>query len=259
MDLAQVTPLILTYNEAPNIARTLAALAWATRVIVLDSGSTDQTDNIVRSFSNVRLQQRIFDSHSEQWNYGLALVQTEWALTLDADYVLGRGFEDEIHSMEVSDDVTAFFAGFTYCVFGHPLRASLYPPRALLFKKECSHYVQDGHTQRLVFNGTAERLRTTVLHDDRKPLSRWLSAQDSYARLEAHYLLAQSKKSLCMQDRLRLGIYVAPFLVSIYLLLGKGLIFEGWRGWFYVMQRTLAEMLLSVRLLIEKHQIEPQS
>ena len=38
----------------------------------------------------------------------------------------------------------------------------------------------------------------------------------------------------------------------LYLLFGRGLILEGWHGWYYVGQRTIAEMLLSLRLLTER-------
>ncbi|MFN5855908.1 MAG: glycosyltransferase, partial [Pseudanabaenaceae cyanobacterium] len=41
--IEQIQPLILTYNEAPNIARTLAKLSWAKRIVVIDSFSTDET------------------------------------------------------------------------------------------------------------------------------------------------------------------------------------------------------------------------
>lgn len=41
--LDQITPLILTYNEEPNIGRVLERLTWAREVVVLDSGSTDRT------------------------------------------------------------------------------------------------------------------------------------------------------------------------------------------------------------------------
>jgi hypothetical protein len=44
----------------------------------------------------------------------------------------------------------------------------------------------------------------------------------------------------------------APFLVFFYTLLGKGLIFDGWPGWFYVFQRTYAEVLLSLRRIEQK-------
>ncbi len=55
-----------------------------------------------------------------------------------------------------------------------------------------------------------------------------------------------------MRDRLRLKIYFAPPVMFVYLLFARGLILDGWPGWYYVMQRTLAELLLSLRLLTER-------
>ena len=58
--LDQITPLILTYNEAPNIARTLAGLSWAKEIVVVDSFSDDETVEIARSFPQVRVVQTSF-------------------------------------------------------------------------------------------------------------------------------------------------------------------------------------------------------
>ena len=60
--LDQITPIVLTYNEAPNIRRTLDSLRWAERVVVVDSGSKDGTEEIAKSFSNVVWYVRNFDS-----------------------------------------------------------------------------------------------------------------------------------------------------------------------------------------------------
>src|SRR5262245_59510618 len=82
-----VTPLVLTYNEEPNIARTLDSLQWASRVVVLDSGSTDQTESIARSYANVSWIVRKFDNHRAQWEYGIleTNIATTFVLALDAD------------------------------------------------------------------------------------------------------------------------------------------------------------------------------
>ena len=61
--LAQITPVVLTYNEAANIGRTLERLAWAREVVVVDSHSTDDTISIARRFPNVRVVQRPFVDH----------------------------------------------------------------------------------------------------------------------------------------------------------------------------------------------------
>ena len=48
--LEKVTPIILTYNEAPNINRTLAELTWARKILVIDSYSTDNTLDMVKKY-----------------------------------------------------------------------------------------------------------------------------------------------------------------------------------------------------------------
>jgi hypothetical protein len=88
-----------------------------------------------------------------------------------------------------------------------------------------------------------------IEHDDRKPLTRWLSAQQSYARLEADYLLSTPAHTLGASDRIRMMIWPAPLLVLVYTLFAKGLIMDGWYGWFYAFQRLLAETMIALELL----------
>ena len=57
--IEDITPLVITYNEAPNIARTLDRLVWAKRIVVIDSGSTEReprqwTEVIVWIYLRVR-------------------------------------------------------------------------------------------------------------------------------------------------------------------------------------------------------------
>jgi glycosyltransferase involved in cell wall biosynthesis len=246
--LAEITPLILTCNEAPNIERTLEPLKWAKEILLVDSFSTDQTLEIVHRYPQVRVVQRRFDSHAAQWNFGLQQCQTPWVLALDADYVLSEELLGELRSFASPGNSLAYFAAFKYCINGQPLRGSLYPPVPVLFQKDSCHYEQDGHTQRLRFAGAAGRLHGVIFHDDRKPLLHWLAAQERYAQLEAAKLLAMDPATMRLRDRLRLRL-LSPAVVFLYTLFYKRLIFDGPAGWLYVYQRTLAEILLSLRLL----------
>jgi len=250
MKLEDITPLVLTYNEAPNLERTLARLTWAHEVVVLDSKSTDDTQKIAIQFPNVRFMDRLFDDHTSQWNFGVDDCRSEWVLALDADYVLGAGFEEEMARLDGSAD--AYDAGFRYLIFGQALRGSLYPPRAVLFQKSRCRYLADGHTQMLHVPGVLGHLSTKIDHDDRKPLTRWLSSQDKYALLEAKKLAAADPSKLRLQDKLRLTCWAAVPASLVFTLFVKGTIWDGWRGWFYAMQRVLAEMLLALRLLEKK-------
>src|SRR6267142_5887896 len=93
-----ITPVILTHNEDQNIRSTLASLAWAPRIVLVDSGSNDQTEEIARSFDNVDWFVRTFDNHRAQWRYAIhdTRIETEYVLALDADMRLAPGFNDEL-------------------------------------------------------------------------------------------------------------------------------------------------------------------
>lgn len=247
--LEEITPLILTFNEAPNIDRTLKRLTWATQIVVIDSYSTDETLDVLQLYPQIQLFQRKFDTHAHQWNYGLEQVKTAWVLSLDADYLLTEDLVAEIKELPKDTLIDSYQVRFKYCVFGKPLRATLLPPRDVLFKKEKSFYIDDGHTQRLRVNGQVSQLSSYIYHDDRKPLSRWLWAQDRYMRLEAKKLLETPASELSFSDRIRRYKIFAPFLVFTYCLIINQGILDGWAGLYYTFQRTLAEILLSIHLI----------
>jgi hypothetical protein len=69
-------------------------------------------------------------------------------------------------------------------------------------------------------------------------------------------LRATPNERLNRQDRLRKKIIFAPWVIFLYLLIGRGLILDGWPGWYYVSQRTIAESMLSLRLLTEREHLE---
>ena len=250
--LDEITVLILTYNEAPNIGRTLEKLRWARRVLVLDSFSTDETVVIAKQFPNVEVRQRRFDSFAGQCNFGLETIRSNWTLSLDADYVLSDALVDEIANLRISDGVHGYSVGFRYCIWGKPLRASLYPPRTVLYRRDSAQYRDDGHGHRVLVRGQTQMLSGWIDHDDRKSFDRWLSEQGRYTLSEARKLFETPPHTLNLADRLRRWIVPAPFLVFFYTLFVKGLIFDGWRGWYYVLQRTVAEILLSLRLVEER-------
>ena len=111
------------------------------------------------------------------------------------------------------------------------------------------YYHDDGHTQDLILKGRCGDLQQPILHDDRKPLSRWLWAQNRYLRLEADKLLQTPSSQLSRADRLRKHTVLAPFAVFFICLLWQRSLLDGWRGWFYALQRLYAELLLALMLL----------
>jgi glycosyltransferase involved in cell wall biosynthesis len=240
--------MILTYNEAPNIARTLERLGWAREIVVIDSGSTDGTLDILAQRPNVRVLSKEFESFATQCNFGLHHIHTPWVLSLDADYVLSEDLVAELGTISPAAENSGYRASFVSRIHGKALRGSLYPPRVVLYRRERAVYRDDGHAHRVQIDGIVLPLKNVIYHDDRKPLSRWIKSQHIYARQEAEYLLHE-QQALSAVDRLRLLAWPAPLLVFFYTLFWKGCALDGWAGWYYTLQRTYWEICLALELL----------
>ena len=244
-----VTPLIITYNEIDNIARTLAPLGWARRIVVVDSGSIDGTLDVLAKDPRIDVHHRPFDSFAEQCNFGLSKIESEWVLSLDADYELSEPLVSELRSLWPSEAHHGFRAPFVYRIHGRPLRGSLYPPRTVLYRVRSGHYENEGHGHRVRVSGEIEALRAPIYHDDRKPFARWLEAQLKYAGREAAHLLETPPERLSRAERIRRMGWPAPVLVFLYVMIAKGVVLDGLAGWFYAYQRLFAEVLLALELL----------
>lgn len=243
---AEVTPLILTRDEEPNIARTLAQLAWAREVVVIDSISHDATVEIAKSFPNVRVVQRPLDDLASQWTFGLQQVKTPWVLTLDADYFVPDAFTSELRSLDPAAEVAAYEARFVYAVNGRRLRASLYPPRPVLLRLGRATFAMHGHAQQVRVDGATVKLREPLVHDDRKSFVRFIARQRKYMRDEAAKI--RRGENLNAPARVRKLRVVAPLVIVPYVLLVKGVLLDGLPGLRYTLERFVAEVMLSWEL-----------
>ncbi len=246
-----VTPVLLALDEEANLPRTLAALAWAREVVLVDSGSTDRTLALAAQARNVRVVQRAFDGHASQWNFAVheTGIDSEWVLALDADHVLEPALAAALRALDPPADVAGYRACFRYCVAGRALRGSLYPPRVVLFRRHAGHFVQQGHTQRLRVEGRVADLPGAIRHDDRKPAARWLADQWRYARLEAALIDGTPWRRLTPAARVRRLVLPAPPLALAWCLLLRGGILDGLPGLAYAVQRATAEMLIALALV----------
>jgi len=242
-----VTPLILTYNEEPNIDRTLQSLRWAGTVVVLDSGSTDRTEEISRSYRNVQWRTHPFDSFGAQWRHGVHElgISTEYVLALDADMEAPEGLAEEITNRFSGKGFDGGILGFRYRMWGSPLGGSLYPPDLRIFKRTSVSITQIGHKHHFSVPGSVYRFNCKLLHDDRKPLERWIGSQTGYAALEKQRMAEIDRPSL--REALRKA-GVMPWIAGIYAYIKSGGPLKGKASLEYAYQRTLYECILAMHL-----------
>ena len=249
--LNATTPVILTFNEAPNLERTLSGLSWAADIVVVDSGSTDGTLDILARQKNVRVFHRPFDTNGAQWRYAVfeTGISTEWVLRLDADYQVPPEFPAEISAIPADAPYDAYEVAFDYAIFGRRLRSSLYPPNTILFRRNAIHVFQKGHTEGWSVAGAVGKLASRVTHDDWKPMSGWVGSQARYMAQELPHVHANPDS---LKNRLRRIPPLMPIAAFLYCLFGRGLILDGRAGLFYALQRLLAETTLALMVLEER-------
>src|SRR6185437_2365744 len=247
MTVNEVTPALLTFNEEPNLKRTLDTLTWAERVIVVDSNSTDATQEIARSFSNVDLHIRPFVSYQDQWEFAVHApgICSRYVMTLDADMRVTPALLAEIE-LFLSKGYEGGLIPLELWSLGRPLKGSLCRPQLRLFKSKCVEIGQIGHTQHFQVGGRLYRFKQPLIHDDRKPVDRWIKSQTAYPALECNRLSRTMPSS--WKDKLR-AAGLMPLLAGASAYVRAGGPWSGKPAYQYALERFTYESLLAMRML----------
>src|SRR5271169_4060121 len=109
MDSLSLSVVIITFNEEANLARTLASVAWADEIVIVDSGSTDRTREVAESF-HPKFYVEQWKGFAAQKNSAMAKATGDWVLSLDADEEIEPSLADEIRTvLAVNPSVAGFW------------------------------------------------------------------------------------------------------------------------------------------------------
>jgi glycosyltransferase involved in cell wall biosynthesis len=97
-----VSVTIITLNEAQHIGEALDSVSWADEIVVVDSGSTDDTVSIARA-KGARVTDRAWTGYIDQKNYAASIAANDWILSLDADERVPEALAAEIQRLLASD------------------------------------------------------------------------------------------------------------------------------------------------------------
>ncbi|MES2703571.1 MAG: glycosyltransferase family 2 protein [Bacteroidota bacterium] len=83
--MVKLSVVIITFNEERNLRRCLeAAMGVADEIVVIDSGSTDDTKAIAKAYNAVVIE-HAFEGYAQQKNFASCHAAHDWILSLDAD------------------------------------------------------------------------------------------------------------------------------------------------------------------------------
>lgn len=223
-----LSAFLIVKNEADRIEGCLSGLCgWADEVVVLDSGSTDGTVEIAQRLG-ARVVQTDWPGYSAQRNRALAMLTTEWVLSIDADERVTPELRAEIDRAlcDPALDATLIKMPWRTYFCGKPLRYGRYTsPQGKLFKREGAHYsTRPVHEQLLMPRRKELILKSPLDHFSWRDYAHALEKHLQYACLLAKHKRAQGERGSVAYATLR---FFTDFLQQYLLRL---CILDGWRG-----------------------------
>jgi glycosyltransferase involved in cell wall biosynthesis len=185
---------IITYNEQANIRRTLESVKWAGEIIVVDSGSTDDTVSICREYTD-KVFHRDWQGYGNQKNFAIDQSSGEWVLSLDADEPVEPALADEIRVIiSKPGSLDGYRIPRKTFFLGRWIRhGGWYPDYNLrLFRKGKGRFDERMVHEAVRVEGTIGRTRHAIEHYAYPDLESYLSTINKYSSLAVR-VMAQKK------------------------------------------------------------------
>jgi glycosyltransferase involved in cell wall biosynthesis len=192
---------IITMNEEVNLARTLASVQFANEVIVLDSGSTDRTLEIARSF-DAKVYFEPWKGFATQKNSAIEKCSGTWILSLDADEELTFELQQEIRRLlSHNPSADAYLIKRRNLFLNRWMHyGGYYPdPKLRLFRRHSANFAPPARfTERpvhetIAFDGNLETLQHDLIHHAYPTIESYIEHMDRYSTLGAEIIVAKGK------------------------------------------------------------------
>ena len=189
--MADVTVVILTKNEEINLPDCLTSIkSFAHRVVIIDSGSTDRTEEVARIFG-ADFYVHDFEIYARQFNWGIdnTNIDTKWTFRLDADERLTPELCKELENLMIeheNDNVNGITMEAWLYFMGKKIKHGCHNKRKLMLFKTGIGRIEDRkmdeHT--ILKDGVSIYAKNRFIHYDFKNMTHWINKMNWYATRE---------------------------------------------------------------------------
>jgi glycosyltransferase involved in cell wall biosynthesis len=193
--MPRLSAIVITRNEADNIAACLDSVAFCDERIVVDSGSQDATVEIAQA-AGARVAHRAWTGFGEQKNFALSLASGDWVLSIDADERVTPALAREIGAALEAQQADGYRLPRLSSFCGRPIRHSgWYPDYVLrLFRRGRARFSDDLVHETVICGGPVARLREPLIHHPFHSLEDALTKIDRYSTAGAGMLVARGRR-----------------------------------------------------------------
>jgi glycosyltransferase involved in cell wall biosynthesis len=189
---------IITKNEERNLARTLASVAFADEIVVVDANSTDRTVEIAGRFG-AKVFHREWPGFAAQKNFAIQQCTGDWILSLDADEELSPELQEQLKMLlPTRSSADAYFLKRRNLFLGRWIKHGGYYPDAKLrlFRRALTPRFGERPVHETIrFDGEASTLDFDLIHHAYPTLEAYLEHMDRYSTLGAQLLVSQHRTS----------------------------------------------------------------
>ena len=188
---------MITKNEETNVAACLESVGFADQIVVVDSGSTDNTLAIAQALGAQVLQTKDWPGFGMQKNRALDLATGDWVLSIDADERVTDELAAQIQAAMLSQRTAAFHLPRLTQFCGKWIHHCGWTPDYVLrlFKRGSARFSDDLVHERLIqTQGTSEKLKAPILHYSYPTPSQYWRKLDQYSQAWAQQRYTEGKK-----------------------------------------------------------------
>lgn len=219
----KISVFIIAFNEAKILSKCLEKLSWADEIVVVDSGSTDQTVQIAESFG-AKVIYHPFENFGKQKQFALEQTKNDWVLSLDADEVLTDALINEIQKLEFNSKINGYLIPRTHVFLDKIFKygSENKKPILRLFNKKEGGFTPDKVHEVIKINGALGNLKNGMLHYSYFDVEQYILKLNRYTSLYANEQALKKRKFSFIEVLLKTNFeFFKRYFIELNFLNGK--------------------------------------